>query len=69
MDGKGAMINSAFAVSAAFTFAEHLAFTMSFDDSYIFYMILGKLVSGVCALLIAVPLYKRIFEKNKPSLE
>ncbi len=63
MDGKGAMLNSAFAVSAAFTFAGHLAFTMAFDTGYIPYMILGKSVAGICALIIAVPIYNRIFKK------
>ena len=63
MDSKGAMLNSAFSVSAAFTFAGHLAFTMAFDTTYIPYMIVGKLVAGVCAIVIAIPIYKRIFGK------
>ncbi|MBR5459672.1 MAG: ethanolamine utilization protein EutH [Clostridia bacterium] len=67
MDSKGAMVNSAFAVSAAFTFAGHLAFTMAFDDAYILYVIVGKLLSGVCSLIIAFPLYNRIFKKNNAT--
>lgn len=58
MDDKGAMINSAFAVSAAFTFAGHLAFTMAFDSDYIFAVISGKLVAGFTALILAVFIYK-----------
>lgn len=53
MDKKGVMLNSAFAVPAAFTFAGHLAFTMAFNGEYVGAMIVGKLVSGVFALVIA----------------
>lgn len=58
MDKKGTVLNSAFAVSAAFTFGGHLAFTMAFDSSYVLPMIIGKLVSGVFALALASVLYK-----------
>lgn len=63
MDKKGVMLNSAFAVSAAFSLAGHLAFTMAFDASYIFPVLVGKLVSGVSALILAVPIYKLTNEK------
>lgn len=59
MDDKGLMVNSAFAVSAAFVFAGHLAFTMAYDQSYIAPMIVGKLISGALALVLALLLYKR----------
>ncbi len=59
MDKKGVLFNSAFAVSGAFTFAGHLAFTMAFDSSYIFPVIIGKLVAGVLALLAAMLLFGR----------
>ena len=62
MDKKGVMLNSAFAVSAAFTFAAHLAYTMAVNNSMILPMILGKLISGVTALLLAIVLSKK-FEK------
>ena len=58
MDKKGTVLNSAFAVSAAFTFGGHLAFTMAFDETYVLPMIVGKLVSGVFALILAFLLYK-----------
>lgn len=58
MDRKGVVLNSAFAVSASFVFGSHLAFTMAFDPSYALPMIVGKLISGVYALLLAVLLYK-----------
>ena len=66
MDKKGVLLNSAFAVSGAFTFAGHLAFTMAFDASYIFPVIIGKLVAGVLALLVAMVLFGRSAEK-KPA--
>jgi len=53
------VLNSAFLVSAAFVFGGALAFTMAFDESWIFGMILGKLISGVTAVILAVLLYKR----------
>ena len=65
MDKKGVLMNSAFAVSGAFTFAGHLAFTMAFDANYIFPVIIGKLVAGVLALLVAMVLSKRYGETAK----
>jgi ethanolamine transporter len=59
MDDKGVVLNSAFAVSAAFTFAGHLAFTMSFNSEYVLPMIVGKLVAGVCAVVIAQVIYTK----------
>jgi len=61
MDKKGIVYNSAFAISAAFTFAGHLAFTMAFDASYILPVIVGKLVAGVCALVLAIPVYRHTY--------
>lgn len=53
MDDKGVVLNSAFAVSAAFTFAGHLAFTLSFNADYLPAVIVGKLIAGVCAITMA----------------
>lgn len=58
MDKKGAMLNAAFATSAAFTFAGHLAFTLAFDPTYLAPMIVGKLLAGACALALAVYIYQ-----------
>ncbi len=63
MDKKGIMLNSAFAVSAAFTFAGHLAFTMAFDESYLAPVIVGKLAAGAFALVLSACLCRQ-FEKN-----
>lgn len=60
MDKKGVMMNSAFAVSAAFTFAGHLAFTMAFDSSFIVPVIAGKLVSGVLAVILSAIIFKKL---------
>ncbi|MBQ8432963.1 MAG: ethanolamine utilization protein EutH [Clostridia bacterium] len=67
MDQKGVVLNSAFAVSAAFTFAGHLAYTLAVDASYLFCMIVGKLVAGVLAVCMALLIYRRVFEKKEDN--
>lgn len=54
MDRKGIVLNSAFTVSAAFVFGSHLGFTMGMDPDYLLPMILGKLISGVSAVVLAM---------------
>ena len=61
MDKKGAMLNSAFAVSAAFTFAGHLAFTVAFDESYLLPVIIGKITAGIFAVILSNIVYKITF--------
>ena len=51
---RGAFLNSAFAVSAAYALGSHLAFTMAYDASYALPMIVGKLISGIAAVALAV---------------
>ena len=58
MDEKGVVLNSAFCVSAAFVFGSHLAFTMAFDEKYVPAMIVGKLIAGVLAIVVANYIYK-----------
>ena len=69
MDSKGAMLNSAFAVSASFVIADHLAFTLAYNKSYLGVVMLSKTVSGLCAVLFASIIYKKVgksvFEKEK----
>ena len=67
MDKKGVVLNAAFAVSASFVFGSHLAFTMAFDGSYILPMIVGKLISGLCAVLLAFAIYRD--RKKQPAQE
>lgn len=64
MDDKGIVLNSAFAVSASFVFAGHLAFTLSFNSEYIISVIVGKLVAGVMSIFIGALMYKRMYEKK-----
>ena len=68
MDEKGIVLNSAFAISGAFTFAGHLAFTMAFDASYIVPVILGKLFAGVTAILLAVLIHHRMEKRGSRLL-
>ena len=59
MDRRGIILNAAFAISAAFTFGDHLAFTMAYSEAsraYILPMIIAKLISGACALALALPI-------------
>ncbi len=67
MDKKGLAINSAFAVSAAFTFGGHLAFTMAFNATYVTPMIVGKLVAGVCAVVLTTLTYKENDTTKNPK--
>ena len=59
MDRRGVVLNSAFAVSAAFVFVDHLAFTMSYNAEYLPAMIVAKLLSGATAVLLACLLLRR----------
>lgn len=65
MDERGAILNSAFAVSGAFVFAGHLAFTVAFDPAYVPAMVVGKLVGGVLALLLAVFISSRTLKRKE----
>ena len=58
MDNRGVMLNSAFAISAGFTFAGHLAFTFALCPDTAGPMMVGKLVSGVAAVVFAMLLFK-----------
>ena len=60
MNRKGRIINLAFAVSAAFVFGDHLAFTLSYNSAYIVAVIVGKLVAGVTAIMVASVLSKKV---------
>ena len=60
MNRKGRVLNLAFAVSAAFVFGDHLAFTLSYNGKYIIPVIIGKLVAGITALFVASVLVKKI---------
>lgn len=59
MDEKGVVLNSAFGVSGAFVLGSHLAFTMAFDETYLPAVLVGKIVSGILAVLVANYVYNR----------
>ena len=63
MDDKGVVINAAFSISAAFVIADHLAYTLAFRPDYVLPMMVGKLVSGICAVFVAFFVYQRVYAK------
>ena len=64
MNEKGIMLNAAFAVSAAFVFGDHLAFTLAYDPICLSGVIVGKLTSGLLSLLAASFIYKRLYRQK-----
>lgn len=59
MDRRGKVVNIAFAVSAAFVFGDHLGFTAGFAPEMLGSMIVGKLVGGISAVMVALLLTAR----------
>ena len=59
MDKRGTTLNAAFSVSGAFILGSHLAFTMAFNPDYVLPVIVGKLVSGVLAVVLAYFVYSK----------
>lgn len=53
MNKKGRIMNSAFAVSVAFVFGDHLGFMAGYAPNMIVPMVIGKLVGGFTALILA----------------
>ena len=58
MNKKGVVLNAAFAVSAAFALGGHLAITMVFNSDYVAPMLVGKIISGISAVVLALLIYK-----------
>ena len=58
MDRRGKVVNIAFAVSAAFVFGDHMGFTAGFAPEMILPMIVGKLVGGISAVVVALAVTK-----------
>lgn len=59
MDNRGKVVNIAFAVSAAFVFGDHLGFTAGFAPEMLPAVIVGKLVGGVSAVVVALWMTKK----------
>ena len=64
MDNKGKIINVAFAVSGAFVFGDHLGFTAGFNKEMIAPMIVGKLISGITAVILAIFVANKVLKKE-----
>ena len=60
MNKKGVVMNSAFAVSGAFVFGSHLAFTLAYNGEYVLPVIVGKLVSGIFALILSYIIFDKM---------
>ena len=69
MNPKGKLLNVAFAVSAAFVFGDHLGFTAGVNQDMILPMIIGKLVAGITAFIVANLLSGKLLEKVEESLK
>ena len=69
MNAKGKLLNGAFAVSAAFVFGDHLGFTAGVNSEMIFPVIVGKLVAGITALLLANLLSPKLLSKVEAAAE
>lgn len=63
MNPKGKLINVAFAVSAAFTFGDHLGFTAGVESQMIFPVVVGKLTAGITAIIVANLLAPKLLNK------
>ena len=63
MNPKGKLLNVAFSVSAAFVFGDHLGFTAGNNPDMIFPVIVGKLVAGVTAIIVANLLSSKLLAK------
>lgn len=64
MDPRGKIINVAFAVSAAFVLGDHLGFTAGVAKEMIFPMMVGKLIGGVTAVMVAIFMANRMLKKE-----
>lgn len=64
MDDRGKILNVAFAVSAAFVFGDHLGFTAGFNSTMILPMIVGKLVAGITAVMVAIYIANKTVGQN-----
>ncbi|MGO3732671.1 MAG: ethanolamine utilization protein EutH [Vagococcus sp.] len=69
MDNRGKIINVAFAVSASFVLGDHLGFTAGVAKEMIFPMIVGKLVGGITAIIVAMFISDKMLKKEAAAGE
>ncbi|WP_303219158.1 ethanolamine utilization protein EutH [Enterococcus asini] len=67
MDARGKIINVAFAVSASFVLGDHLGFTAGVAKEMIFPMMVGKIVGGITAVVVAMFMANRLVGKAEPK--
>lgn len=67
MDPKGKLLNVAFSVSAAFVIGDHLGFTAGVDQTMVTPVLIGKLVGGITAVLVANILAPKLLSKIEAS--
>lgn len=67
MDDRGKIINVAFAVSASFVFGDHLGFVAGVEKNMIFPMIVGKLVGGITAIILAMFIANKTLNKQESN--
>lgn len=58
MDDRGKIINSAFCVSGAFILGDYFAYAAAYNLPMLIPALIGKLVGGVTAILLALILYR-----------
>lgn len=63
MDDRGKVINVAFAVGASFVFGDHLGFTAGVAKDMIFPVVIGKLVAGITAVIVAIFIVNKTQDK------
>ena len=69
MDNRGKVLNTAFAVSAAFVFGDHLGFTAGVNREMIFPVVVGKLVGGITAVALAMLITPKNTAADIPVIE
>lgn len=73
MPPKDRVLAIAFSVCAAFTFGDHLAFMANFQPNMVVPLVLGKLLAGVIAILLAlwlaVPAAEKFAVRDKEKVE
>lgn len=69
MDRKGIILNSAFSVSASCLIADHLAYTLAIDGTYLLSLFVAKLTAAVAAIFLAVFVYKKTQPKQAETQE
>ena len=68
MDDKGVVINSAFAISGAFMIGSYMAFTIVFSPDCLLPMIIGKIISGLLAIVMAMFIANKQDNMDKKSV-